>query len=126
MKVTLSKKKMEFDILPRVMKKASQAYGNYFVGAIAFSRKGNVLGTAHNIHNSYFSERRGSNRHAEQRLIEKFGRAISVIYIVRVGKDLSRLPIHPCEKCLKKAEKFGIKIIPLHMEFGYKPTEHYM
>ena len=124
--MTLSKKKIEFEILPRVMKKAFQARGNYFVGAIAFSRKGNVLGTAHNVHNCFFSERRGSNRHAEQILIEKFGHAISVIYLVRVGRDFSRLPIHPCEKCRKKASKFDIKIVPLHIDFGYKSTEAYI
>lgn len=123
--MTLSKKKIEFDILPRAMKKASKGYGNYFVGAIAFSKKGNILGAAHNVHNAYYSERRGSSRHAEQQLIEKFGRAVSVIYLVRVGRDFSRLPIHPCKKCLKKAEKFGIKIVPLHIEYGYKSTEFY-
>ena len=120
-----SLKKVEYEIMPRIMKKATQSPNNFFVAAAAFSKKGNLLGVRSNNHNNYMAIRRGMSKHAEASLIAEFGRKIDTIYLVRIGRDLSRLPIHPCKNCKKLVEKFGIKVIPVHIEFGYKPTSVY-
>ena len=124
-----SLKKVEHEIMPRIMKKATQSPNNFFVAffvaAAAFSKKGNLLGVRSNSHNNYMAIRRGMSKHAEASLIAEFGRKIDTIYLVRIGRDFSRLPIHPCENCQKIADKFGIKIIPVHIEFGYKSTNIY-
>ena len=120
-----SLKKVEHEIMPRIMKKATQSPNNFFVAAAAFSKKGNLLGVRSNSHNNYMAIRRGMSKHAEASLISEFGRKIDTIYLVRIGRDFSRLPIHPCENCQKIADKFGIKIIPVHIEFGYKSTNVY-
>ena len=118
-------KKIEREIMPRIMKKATQSPNNFSVAAAAFSKKGNLLGVKSNSHYNYIAIRRGGSKHAEASLIAEFGRKIDTIYLVRIGKDFSRLPIHPCENCQKIANKFGIKIIPVHIEFGYKSTDIY-
>lgn len=120
-----SVKKVEHDIMPRIMKKASQSPNNFFVAAAAFSKRGNLLGVKSNSHNNFIATRKGASKHAESQLIMEFGRRIHTIYLVRIGRDFSRLPIHPCKNCQKLIDKYGIKVIPVHIEFGYKPTLAY-
>jgi hypothetical protein len=89
----------------------------YKICAIAFSKRNNLLGIEMNGHRPFESVRRGGGDHAETKLIKKFGRRIDRIYIMRVGKTCDALPIHACENCSKVADKYGIKIIPLHEQF---------
>ena len=118
-------KKVEFDIIPRLTKKAAQSPCNFFIAAAAFTKKGNLLGVVSNNHNNFFATKRGQGKHAEAQLVKRFGSKIDTIYLIRIGRDMSRLPIHPCETCQKMVNKMGIRVIPIHIDFGYKPTEIY-
>lgn len=119
-------KKVQFDIIPLLTKKAAHSPCKFFVAAAAFTKKGNLLGVVSNTHNNrLFASKRGQGRHAETELIGRYGKRINTIYLIRIGKDMSRLPIHPCENCQKVIDKFGITVIPVHIEFGYKPSVVY-
>lgn len=89
----------------------------YKVGAIAFDKKGDILGEYSNSYSLWVDNegqktlnRRGTGRHAEARLIRRYGRRIRTILIMRVGKGGSLKPIDPCPTCQKLAEKYNIKI----------------
>lgn len=89
---------------------------NYRIGAIAFDKKGDVLGSACNMFrdgNKFFGEqnRKGTGFHAEARLIKRYKGNIKTILIMRIGGSGNILPIDPCPACKKMAEKFGIKIV---------------
>ena len=97
-------------LVPRLAKKAFlNSSMTYRVCAIAFTKRGNIVGIQMNGHRVSRSKRRGDGLHAEAELIRKFGRRISTIYILRVGNAGDPLPIHPCENCSKIAAKLGIK-----------------
>lgn len=104
-------------MVPRMANKLKPNRGpTYRICAIAFSKKNNLLGISMNRFNDSGgqSSRKGAGKHAEAELIKKFRQRIDKIYILRVGNSCDPLPIHPCENCAKLAEKYGIKIIPLH------------
>lgn len=108
-------------LVPRLAKKAFlNSSMTYRICAIAFTKRGNLVGIQMNGHRVSRSKRRGDGLHAEAELIRKFGRRISTIYILRVGNAGDPLPIHPCENCAKIAAKLGIRIIPLHEELDLK------
>lgn len=86
----------------------------YRVIAAGFSKKGNLIGIETNGWREIIADNRGKGKHAEASLIKKFGRKIDTIYILRVGRSLNILPIHPCASCLNIANKMKIKIIPIH------------
>jgi len=91
----------------RIKKKAKQSICRYKIGAIAFNKKGEVLGTSSNIQrfNNY-----GGSIHAEMKLMKQYGTKIKTIIICRVGNSDCFLPIHPCNVCKKKASELGIVI----------------
>lgn len=91
----------------RLIKKAGQSQCQYKIAAIAYSKKGNILGIVFN--GSRFS-RYGGGIHAERKLMQIYGRSISYIEICRTNGKGSVLPIEPCEVCQKIADKLGIKI----------------
>ncbi len=95
-------------------KQAEKSPSTYRIGGIAFSNKGNILGTAYN---AFRAERlnpgRGIGRHCEATLIRKYGHSISTILIMRIGNGGDILPIEPCAVCKKLADKFGIKIVSI-------------
>ena len=102
--------------IERMRNKAKLSRGKYRVVAIAFTNRGNFLGISMNGFRMGLSNRKGSGDHAETKLMRKFGKRISKIYIMRFGNELAPLPIHPCANCAKVAEKYGIKIISLSNE----------
>ena len=77
------------------------------VAAIAYTQKGNVLGTALSVPSKIPGIRQ---KHAEGILMGKFGRAIHKIVILRVGRGGTLLPIQPCSVCKKLADRLGIVI----------------
>lgn len=103
--------------VPRMQKKVSEGHGSKFkVVAMAFTKKGNLLGISTNGFREGLSNRRGSGEHAEMKLIKKFGERIDRIYLIRFGRSLLPLPIHSCENCSKVCNKLGIRVISLHEE----------
>lgn len=76
--------------------------------AIGFNSKNDMIGIKTNSFG--LSTAKGSGKHAERELIKRYGRKISRIVIIRIGRGGAILPIDPCETCLKVANKLGIKI----------------
>ena len=100
--------------------KAERSPCTYRVSAIAFDRKGDVVGHAANSHSPNWNVvekttkgRPGTGLHAERRLMSRYGRTISTIAICRIGRGGDLLPIEPCAICEKVARKLGIKIVPI-------------
>lgn len=105
--------------IPRMANKLKLDRGlHYKICAIAFTKRNNFLGIEMNNFRLGLSNRPGAGNHAEANLIKKYGRRIDKIYIMRVGNACDSLPIHPCENCAKLAEKYGIKIIPMHEQIS--------
>lgn len=48
--------------------------------------------------------------HAEERIMHNSPRSLVRILIARYGRQGNMLPIDPCEKCVRLASKFGVKI----------------
>jgi len=91
----------------RALKRKTSGWKVQVVAAIAYSRKGNVLGTALSVPSDVPGIRQ---RHAEGILMGKFGKAIHKIVILRVGRGGTLLPIQPCSVCKKLADRLGIII----------------
>lgn len=94
----------------RLLKTASNSNCTYKIGAVAISKKGNILGYA--INKKRFV-RKGGGIHAECELFKKFKNKIDTIYIVRVNKTGNDLPIKACKNCKKIALRYNTKIINL-------------
>jgi len=107
--MTISKKK-KIRLREMLVKKANQSLCTFRVSAIAFNKKGEAIGT------SYCKFRmagKGKGIHAEESLIKRYSSNIKTIFICRIGRSGDILPIDPCPKCQKLAEKYGIKIISI-------------
>jgi len=105
-------------ILDTLKKKASKSQCTYKVSAIAFDRKGNILGHSSNRHSRNWNVldkcshgREGTAEHAEQILFDRYGSNIKTMLICRVGRSGILRPISPCPICSKVARKYGAKII---------------
>ena len=95
----------------RLLKKATLSLCRYKVSAVGITSRGNILGYSFNKPRL---QKKYGDLHAEMDLIHRYGEKISTIIICRVNdKGTHLLPIEPCEKCAKVAEKLGIKIISL-------------
>lgn len=117
----MAKKILDLDpaLMHLLREKASHSPCTYKVSAIAFDRKGNVLGHTTNKHSKwdvldYGEGRAGTARHSERILIERYSQNIKTILICRVGRSGEILPIDPCPACRKAASKYGIKIISVY------------
>ena len=100
--------------------KASHSDCVYKISAVAFDKKGNVLGHVTNKHSCWDVVekekgvgRAGTARHAERLLISRYGSNIKTIVIARVGQSGELRPIDSCLTCKKVAKKYGIKIISI-------------
>ena len=91
----------------RITQKAYSSSCKFKIAAIAFSKKGNILGI---VFNNFRFSGHGGGLHAEIKLIQRYGNKISWILIGRVGRSGDLLPIEPCQNCQKVADKLGIKI----------------
>lgn len=96
------------NVAERLRKKAGQSICTYKVSAIGFNRKGDYIG--HSINVSRFM-RQGGGKHAEMRLLQRYGNKISTIFIARFGKSGNFLPINACQCCQKVADKLGVRIV---------------
>lgn len=108
---------LNFSLIKKLKDKAEQTRTCYRVSAIAFNKKGEILGSATN---SFKMDGRpagrGSGIHAERRLMARYGNNIKSIIICRIGWGGDMLPIKPCDVCQKVADKIGIKIISITKE----------
>ena len=99
-----------------LIEKAKHSDCTHKVSAVAFDKKGNVLGHVTNKHAAWNvvektgTGRAGTARHAERILISRYGQNIKSILICRIGNSGALLPIDPCPSCRKVANKYGIKI----------------
>jgi hypothetical protein len=92
----------------------------YRISAIAFDKKGDILGHATNSHSLNWNVlekeqagRAGTALHAEKKLMAQYGRLIKTIVICRIGRSGVVRPIDACPSCKRAAAKYGIKIISL-------------
>ena len=102
---------MKPQIISALRKKALTSHCTYRVSAIAFDKKGEILGISRNAYG--LSTRQGAGRHAERELIKRYKDLIKTIVICRSGGSGKLLPIDPCPMCKKIADKLGIKIISI-------------
>lgn len=99
--------------------KARHSSCTYKISAVAFDKKGNVLGHMTNKHSNWDViektgvGRAGTAKHAERLLISKFGKQIKTIVIARIGHSGQLRCIDPCMSCQKIAKKYKIKIISI-------------
>lgn len=101
-------------LLTKLKQRATSSHVTYRIAAFAFSKKGNLLGSAVSAisrHGKDTTTKHGSGRHAEREVIAKYGRKIHTIVIMRIGHGGDIRPIHPCKKCKEVADKYGIKIL---------------
>ena len=95
----------------KLLKKAKQSACRYKVAAIGIDKRGNVIGVAHNMPKL---RRKGGSLHAEERLMNRYGKVLHTIIICRTNKNGRwLLPIEPCGKCRRRAERLGIKIVTI-------------
>ena len=98
---------MEAELKNYAKKKARYSKCRFKVSAVGFDRFGKYLGVAYN---RQFLEGKGRSYHAEVMLIKRYGKRLSKIFIMRVGRKGDLLPIDPCVNCKRLADKLGIKI----------------
>jgi cytidine deaminase len=104
-----------FALIPRLKEKMSVYRGSsYRIVAVAFSKKGNMIGISMNGWRELETTRMGTGKHAEASLIKKYGKKVDTIYVMRFGRSADILPVHPCKCCKNMAKKAGVKIVPLH------------
>lgn len=108
------------NIVGMLTEKASHSPCTYKISAIAFDKKGDVLGHITNSHSSWdvtengeVIGRAGTAKHAERRLLMRYRDLVKTIVICRVGRNGVIRPIDPCPMCRKVAAKYGAKIISI-------------
>lgn len=118
-------------MLELLKEKATHSPCSYRVAAIAFDKKGNVLGHATNSHSKNWNVldkcgvgREGTGVHAERQLFMRYRDLVKTIIICRVGRAGAILPIDPCSVCRKVAAKYGAKIISVMPSVREFPTHH--
>jgi hypothetical protein len=95
------------ELLMRAIRKASSSICRFKISAMAFDKRGKLLGTSFN--RPRFSKKGGSI-HAEMELMAQYGTNIKTIIICRTDGKEGLLPIDPCVICKAKADELGIKI----------------
>lgn len=113
------------EIISVLKRKAVQSPSKYRISAIAFNKKGNILGACSNSYSRYGKE--NSNKfmgvHAERRLMERYKKNIKTIVIMRIGHSGIIRPVDPCRVCKSIADKMGIKIISVMPGRGGRGVE---
>lgn len=100
-----------------LQKKAAKSHCTYKVSAVAFGKKGEVLGCVSNKHSEWNvldggdGGRPGTAKHAERLLLQRYGQHVKTIIVCRTGKGGSLRPIDPCPACKKAAAKLGVEIL---------------
>lgn len=106
------------NIVSLLKEKAVKSDCTYKVSAVAFDKKGDILGHVTNRHSDWNvltkengKGRAGTAKHAERLLMQRYKGLIKTIVICRVGHSGMLRPIEPCRSCQKVADKLGISII---------------
>jgi len=98
----------------RLRRKACQSYCRIRVAAMGMNRNGDIVSIAYNI--SEFIKK-GGGIHAEERIMhEARDKGIVQIIVCRINRTGKFLPIDPCERCQKHAERLGIRITTVPAE----------
>lgn len=101
-------------ILKRLGKKAAQSKSKYRISAMGFDHRGEFMAQSFNgVPQGGMKVKEGSGVHAEAKLMRKYGALLKTIVISRIGRSGYWLPIEPCEKCQKLAQKLGVKLITI-------------
>jgi hypothetical protein len=101
-------KKLERKIRKRAIKKAMQSLCRYKISALGFNAKGELV---HIAMNGFHQSKYGGGLHAEEKVFRVAAKKnIVKIIIARVGNNGDVLPIEPCPKCKKIADKLNIQI----------------
>ena len=100
--------KISRELTKKMIRKAKQSICKFRVSAAGFNSSGECVASA--VNRPRFSHK-GGGIHAEQELFVIARRkGIVKILICRIGTGGAFVPIDPCERCSKIAEKLGIKI----------------
>lgn len=91
----------------KLIKTAGKSPCRFKVSAVAFSKKGNILGWSYCKHGL---DKKAGSIHAERELMSIYGSKISTIVITRTNNSGDILPIKACDVCQKVADKMGIVI----------------
>ena len=97
-------------LAPRLLRKAATSVCRSKVAAAGLNHRGKVISIATNTPRLYSP---GGGIHAEQHVLFKSPRSLRTILIVRVGRSGRQLPISPCGKCQRFADRFGVNIVSL-------------
>lgn len=104
-------------IVKLLKEKAKKSDCTYKVSAIAFDKKGDILGHVSNRHAMWDVikkengvGRAGTAQHSERLLMKRYKGLVKSILICRVGHSGILRPIDPCPACKKVADKLGVKI----------------
>lgn len=95
----------------RLCKKAAKTTCRFKISAAALNHKDEVIGI---VNNSHRFVKYGGGLHAERKLMDRYGKNIKTIIILRIGNSGNLLPIEPCKVCKEIADKLNIKIISIY------------
>lgn len=105
-------------VMTLLQEKAANSPCTYRISAVAFDKKGEILGHVTNSHSKNWNVlekcgvgRAGTSEHAERRLLQRYRDLVKTIVICRIGRSGEIRPINPCKACLKVASKYGAKIV---------------
>ena len=105
-------------MLELLKEKAAHSPCTYRISAIAFDKRGNVLGHVTNSHSKNLNVldkcgqgREGTGLHAERKLFSRYKDLVKTIVICRIGRNGKLRPIDPCPVCQKVAAKYGATIV---------------
>ena len=99
--------------IERMRRKAATSPSQYKICCMALDSKGDVIGyTTNKFRKDNIVPLLGSGLHAEAFCLAKYyPMGARSLVIMRVGRAGDILPIDPCEKCQKMADKLGVKIL---------------
>lgn len=91
----------------RIRRKAEHSRCRFRVVAVGLDSRDRYISIATNRPRFY---RAGGGWHAEEVLMHRSPPNLARIIIARIGLSGDFLPIEPCDRCLRLAEKFGVEI----------------
>ena len=105
-------------LVNRLKQKASHSCCTFRISAIAFDKKGNILGSQTNKHSDWNVlkdniGRPGTAKHAERLLMSRYAGVVKTIIICRISNNGKLRPIDACPACQKVAKKLGVNIISI-------------
>lgn len=95
-------------IVRRAIKKGQSSVCRQKVAAIGFDRGGNFIAVKRN--DPRF-DKEGGSLHAEEALMNRYGKVLGTIVVLRTNTSGELKPISPCSRCSAQAEKLGVKIL---------------